>query len=259
METRIIKAVFGASKSIVVPKRFKNDWGQVLELVGITLPQTFTAHFANSKTGMAKKRIGQNNQVDVPDEFFTSGADIYCWVMVHDTVSDGRTMYTVRIPIEDRGTATDEEPTPVQQDVIEQAITALNDAVAQTAEDVQAADSSARSAKADADRAETARDTAEGYASDAQTFASNASVSAQSAAQSASASANSASSSAQSATASSASAANAYRDAERAEQAATTAGYLDVEIVGGRLIYTRTDAVDVDFRLSGGHLIMEAV
>lgn len=48
-------------------------------------------------------------------------------------------------------------------------------------------------------------------------------------------------------------------DAARAEQAASTAGYLDVEIVDGRLIYTRTDAVDVDFALNNGRLIMEVL
>jgi hypothetical protein len=48
--------------------------------------------------------------------------------------------------------------------------------------------------------------------------------------------------------------------ADRAEQAATTAGYMDVEIdSNGHLIYTRTDAVDVDLKLVNGHLIMEAV
>lgn len=56
-----------------------------------------------------------------------------------------------------------------------------------------------------------------------------------------------------------------YRDtalvyAERAEQAATTAGYIDVEIVNGRLIYTKTDAVDVDFDINeAGHLVMEVI
>ena len=55
------------------------------------------------------------------------------------------------------------------------------------------------------------------------------------------------------------SAASAHNDAERAEQAANTAGYMDVEIVDGRLIYTRTDAVDVDFELENGHLLMEVI
>ncbi len=53
--------------------------------------------------------------------------------------------------------------------------------------------------------------------------------------------------------------ADAAASAERAEQAATTAGYLDVEIVNGRLIYTRTDAVDVDFELENGRLLMEVI
>ena len=47
--------------------------------------------------------------------------------------------------------------------------------------------------------------------------------------------------------------------ADRAEQAANTAGYMDIDIVDGHLIYTRTFAVDVDFELSNGHLLMEAV
>ena len=63
----------------------------------------------------------------------------------------------------------------------------------------------------------------------------------------------------QSASDADASAQSASADADRAEQAASTAGYLDVEIVDGRLIYTRTDAVDVDFTLNNGRLIMEAI
>lgn len=52
---------------------------------------------------------------------------------------------------------------------------------------------------------------------------------------------------------------DAEQSADRAEQAAANAGYMDVDIVDGRLIYTRTDAVDVDFVLSDGHLVMEVI
>lgn len=51
----------------------------------------------------------------------------------------------------------------------------------------------------------------------------------------------------------------AAQSADRAEQAANTAGYLDMEIVDGDLIYTRTDAVDVDFALVDGNLVMEVI
>ena len=57
-----------------------------------------------------------------------------------------------------------------------------------------------------------------------------------------------------------ASATSAAQSADRAEQAAADAGFMDVEIdSNGHLIYTRTDAVDVDLKLVNGHLIMEAV
>ena len=50
--------------------------------------------------------------------------------------------------------------------------------------------------------------------------------------------------------------------ADLAEQQANEAGYMQVEMdENGHLIYTRTDAVDVDFSLSSqdGHLYMEAI
>lgn len=57
-----------------------------------------------------------------------------------------------------------------------------------------------------------------------------------------------------------ASADSAEQSAERAEQAATNAGYMEFQIdEDGHLIYIRTDAVDVDFSLVDGHLIMQGV
>lgn len=49
--------------------------------------------------------------------------------------------------------------------------------------------------------------------------------------------------------------------ADRAEQAAATAGFMVMEIdSNGNLIYTKTDAVDADFEIdSNGDLIMEVV
>lgn len=52
-------------------------------------------------------------------------------------------------------------------------------------------------------------------------------------------------------------AAEAEASAERAEQAAATAGFIDVAIIDGCLVYMRSDVVGVDFELSDGDLIME--
>lgn len=54
---------------------------------------------------------------------------------------------------------------------------------------------------------------------------------------------------------------SANRDANRAEMAANNAGYFEIGLdARDHLIYTRTDAVDVDFDLTeSGHLIMEVI
>lgn len=89
----------------------------------------------------------------------------------------------------------------------------------------------------------------------------SAQASAQAAAQSAQDASDSAYAASESAAAARSSELNAEDAAERAEQAAGTSGYMDVEIdESGHLIYTRTDAVDVDFSLDdNGHLIMEVI
>ena len=84
-------------------------------------------------------------------------------------------------------------------------------------------------------------------------------LSARTAVSSATAAAASASSAATSENNASASASVAQQSADRAEQAAGNAGFMFMEIIDGHLIYERTDQVDVDFELDGGHLYMEGV
>ncbi|MEE1164061.1 MAG: hypothetical protein UHU21_10255, partial [Lachnospiraceae bacterium] len=138
METKILKAVFGGGTSTVTNKRTRTDYGQVLEIIGIDLPNTFECIFSNSNTsaGVGKKMIGSAQRVLIPDEYLTTGQTIYAWILLHDTEDDGRHMYSIRIPVADMPDTSPEEPTPVEQSVISQAITALNSAVEKTAQDV---------------------------------------------------------------------------------------------------------------------------
>lgn len=195
-ELRIIPVVFGGKHFIITDHRMQYDYGQVLDFKDLELPDSFEARFSNSPVGESVGQIGTNNRIRIPKQFFESGEPIYCYITLHDEVTDGRTVYTTKVPIKPSTERTDAEPEPEEESIISQAITALNASVEKTAQDVIDADEAAQSAKEDADRA---------------------------------------------------------------EQAAATAGYLDVEIVDGRLIYTRTDAVDVDFALNNGRLIMEAI
>lgn len=128
------------------------------------------------------------------------------------------------------------------------------------AETLARANESADAAKASELAAESSEENARASELSASESAASAAQSESAAAQSASSAQQSAVSATSSASQAATSASDAYRDAERAEQAANNAGYMDMEInERGHLIYTRTDAVDVDFALVNGHLIMEAI
>lgn len=252
--SNIINAVFGSGLCAVTTSAFRANYGMVLRFSGIDLPTAFECDFSNYDV-MGRDSItaiGQNGEVQIPDQLWDSGLNIYAYVYLHPTDDSGVTVYTVTIPVLGRPNRTEEEPTPHEQSVIEQAISALNDAVEQTAADVVAADASASAAAQSEANAATSERAAASSAS--------AALASQNAAESASRSATeSASGAAESAESAAASAESAYNDAERAEQAAASAGYIDVEIIDGRLIYTRTDAVDVDFELQNGHLMMGVI
>lgn len=254
--SRVIEVSFGGG-SIAYAKvdtaYFYNN-GILFKPTDLDLPASYQVHWADSpQAATTLETIGTAEGAPIPDDLWNRSRVIYGWIYLHPTEGSGITYKEVRIYKNVRAGMPDgTEPTPAEQSTIDQAISALNTAVAKTAQDVISADQSARSAQGYAEQAETAKDTAQTYANNAQTSA----TSAQTSASQASTSASTASAAATSA---SASAASAYADAERAEQAANNAGYMDVDIVNGRLVYTRTDAVDTDFSLVNGRLIMEAI
>lgn len=250
--TNIIAASFGGATVCRTAPAYQYDYGQLLTFPDLELPTAFECHFSNTERGTSVTQIGANNVVTIPDTMFQTGAYIYAWVFLHTGEDDGETEYMAVIPILKRAQPTDDVPTPVEQSAITQAIAALNAAVEQTGEDVAEAAASAAAALASEQAAAASEINAAASESAA---ASNAAAAATSASAAAQSERNAAASEANAAL----SASEAYTSAERAEQAATTAGYLDVEIVNGRLIYTRTDAVDVDFELENGRLLMEVI
>ena len=149
----------------------KEDYGLYLQIEGVELPSTYEVDFSNSENnGTSVTMIGNADGVLIPRQFIDSGKDVFAF-LYHVGQDFGRTVYKFRIPNKCRPDRTNEEPTPEEQSTIDQAISALNEAVEQTAQDKADADASAQSAKEDADRAERARDdaeTAQGKAEEAQ-------------------------------------------------------------------------------------------
>ena len=141
MSTNIVTAAFGGSKVVRTRALYQWDYGQVLQFSGIDLPDAYTVHFSNQGVGgTAKTQVGNADGVDIPDEYLITGQTVYAWVYLHAGDADGETVYSVIIPVVARPQPTEDEPTPVQQGAIDQAIAALNagvEAAEEAAESVQ--------------------------------------------------------------------------------------------------------------------------
>ena len=249
----VTKAAFGGLREVTTAPLWQYDYGQILKITGLDLPQAFEVHFSNSrKSGETITQIGTDSQVTIPDMYLTSGADVYCFIFLHDGTDDGETEYVIKIPVRERPEPSDIEPTPEQQDAITEAIAALNDAVEQTGQDKAATAALAEAAAASSLVATEAAQSAQGSATSASASASTASTAASTATTKASEAASSATSAAQSAS-------NASRDADRAEQAAATSGYLWFYIEEGKLYLDRTPNTQVDFYMQDGKLYVEEI
>ena len=261
--SRVIEVSFGGGSIayVKVDTAYFYNNGIIFKPTDIDLPASYQVHWADSpQASSTLETIGTAEGAPIPDDLWNRSRVIYGWIYLHPTEDSGITYKEVRIYKNVRAGLPDgTEPTPAEQSTIDQLIGALNTAVEQTGEDAESASQSAQSASDDADRAESARNAAQGYVSTVQGYANSAQTSASQASASATASAESAEQAAQSEQSANTSASNASRDADRAEQAANNAGYMEVDIVNGRLVYTRTDAVDTDFSLVNGRLIMEAI
>lgn len=263
-ELNILTATFKSGARVCTPdkKGVQYDYGQVLKIAGLDLPEAFEVHFANAGDTTTITQIAQNGIVEIPDQFFKTSRQINAFIFLHDGETDGETEYKITIGVLPRPAISDEEPTPEEQSAITQAIAALQAAVASTAQSETNAAASAESAATSASEAAMSAQNA----ADSETTAGEAAQAAQQRAEDAAGSASAAAQSASEAKTSEDNAEDSAEEAKRykelAEQIAGTAGYMFMEIDDrGRLIYTRTDQVDADFSIArpAGHLILEAV
>ena len=130
LKQNIIYLYFKGKHLITSKSQYQYNHGQYLYFADLNLSQPFEVHFSNKQRGESKTQIGSNKLVEIPDEYFWSGAlEIYAWIYLHSGADDGETIYEVKIPLIKRAKPTDEEPLPVQQSAIDKAIAELNNAV----------------------------------------------------------------------------------------------------------------------------------
>lgn len=154
---------------------YQYDYGQVLKFEGVELPTAYEVHFSNTdQIGTAKAQIGNSDGVLIPDEYLLTGQPVYAWVFLHTGTEDGETEYKCIIPVNKRAQKEDAEPTPVQQDIITQAIAALNAAVESTSADAGSAAASEQAAGLSEQNAKASEEAAAQSESNAAESASNA-------------------------------------------------------------------------------------
>ena len=115
---------------------YQYDYGQWLILQGIDLPEAYEVHFAAEGQTETITVLGNADGVLIPDELLQTGKRIYAWIYLHTGDDDGETEYKITIPVVGRPEPSETQPTPVQQDIITQAIAAMQ--AAQTEFDAMA-------------------------------------------------------------------------------------------------------------------------
>lgn len=135
--SNILHVSFGGLRERKTAPLYQYDYGQVLRITGIDLPGAYEVHFSRTQNGEAKTQIGTEDGVLIPDEYLTASGTIYAWLYLHTGTDDGETEYVMQIPVLPRSRPVPDEPTPVEQSTITQAIAAINAAVerAETASD----------------------------------------------------------------------------------------------------------------------------
>lgn len=146
----VIKAYFYSGNIARTNTVFQYNRGMILKFMDVDLPATYRVDFSNSLTGQSKTCVGTADGVIVPLEMMAKGCTVYAWAVIANENSTV-TVYQAMIPISPRAEPTDEAPNPEQQQVIDQLIAAMNQAVEQTGADVESANVAAAAAADSAD------------------------------------------------------------------------------------------------------------
>lgn len=250
---KTVTAVFTDRRTAATASLWQRDYGQVLIVKGLPLPLFFETRFSlngsESKPVIGSTENGVGS-VMIPDEFLDDNGSLKAYIFLHEGDDDGETEYVITTTVMPQPEVTDEPVTPVQQDVITQAIAALNNAVNITNENVETTNENVRVTEAYRDEAESFKNTAGTAAYNAGVSELNAKTSETNAAGS------------ESRTHGYRNESEGFRDeaehyADLAEQCAKDAGYLWFYIESGKLYMERTENTEVTFYMENGKLYVK--
>lgn len=118
-------ATVGEKLYVKTDSVFQYDYGLKLVIEGVTLPEEYDVHFSNTNSTYTKTVTGDSTGVAIPDEYLCKGEDVHAWLYMHVGEDDGETVYHIQIPVNDRPMRSEEDITPIEHRLIEEALEAL--------------------------------------------------------------------------------------------------------------------------------------
>ena len=153
MALNVTTAVFGenCNTATASPSLAQWDTEQVLQISGIELPDSYKVEFSTVYTRNAIPEIGDASGVTIPNVLLQRSAPITAYVVLYGENGGRNREYWITIHITPGQPPETITPDPEQEDVIDQAIAALNNGVARTEAAATSAEGSARDAEAAAE------------------------------------------------------------------------------------------------------------
>ena len=164
-EFNVIEAKFSSrDRKCVIGPLWQYDYGQILRITGIDLPESYEVHFSNDPRGDAKSIPGNANGVRIPAEYLKSGSSVFAWLYVHQGEDDGSTEYQIEIQVRRRARPTSEAPDSEEKTAIGDLIEQMNVALSGAKEERAKAETAAENAEKAAQNVDTSVKLAQSYA-----------------------------------------------------------------------------------------------
>lgn len=170
----ITEVTFNGAKRTTTKRLYQYDYGQILQFTDLELPEEFEVDFAVDRCGNSETYVGENNQIQIPNKYLTTGNAVVGYIYLHTGEDDGETVYIFTVPVSPRPDRNDPVPSSEQKSRIDVLIERMNEAVDEASQSERNAAASAVEAQSWTEGAEVSAISAETRASEASQSASDA-------------------------------------------------------------------------------------
>lgn len=126
-----IPVAFGNMRQITGPCiNYQYDVKQTLVIKGLDLPEYYEVDFCNEGDAQTITMVGTGDGVQIPDDLLLTGKNVKAYIILAGVDEDAvQTRYEITLPVRSRPARSDIQPTPAEQQQIDELIQRLNEAV----------------------------------------------------------------------------------------------------------------------------------